>query len=252
MQPLNREEVRRQVEAVVNGLQAAGVTMVPRGAPLKIARRSTQATPTGEPSAPIAAALTPGDARRQLEMIAEEVKGCTRCKELATTRTQTVFADGPPGAELCFLGEAPGADEDRQGVPFVGAAGQLLNKIIEASGFRREDVYICNILKCRPPGNRTPLPDEAANCADYLKRQLALVAPKYIVCLGAVAAKYLLNSPKSVGALRKQFHQASGATVMVTYHPAYLLRNPPAKKDVWDDMKMLLTKMGRPVPKREG
>lgn len=163
-----------------------------------------------------------------------------------------MFADGAINAELCFIGEAPGADEDAQGLPFVGAAGQLLNRIIAAMGFRREEVYICNILKCRPPNNRMPLASEAANCRDYLDRQLALVQPKYIVALGSCAAGNLLGTTLAVGRLRGRLHDYKGIPVMVTYHPAYLLphRSPDKKRDVWEDMKTLLTKMGRPIPQR--
>lgn len=188
--------------------------------------------------------------KKELEVLISEIKTCTRCPELCSTRTQIVFGDGKPGAEVCFLGEAPGADEDASGIPFVGAAGNLLNKIIAASGFQREDVYICNILKCRPPGNRAPLPNEADNCSAFLKRQLDLIQPKYIVCLGGSAAKYLLKSDQALGAMRGRFHEYNGIPVIVTYHPAYLLphRQPAKKKEVWEDMKMLITKMGRPIP----
>jgi DNA polymerase len=187
--------------------------------------------------------------RPALQVLAETVATCTRCPELAATRTQTVFGVGAPGAELCFIGEAPGADEDAQGEPFVGAAGQLLNRIIAACRMKREEVYICNIIKCRPPGNRTPLPNEAANCREYLERQLDLVRPRFICALGATAAQNLLGTTQSLGKLRGRFHDYRGIPVMVTYHPAYLLphRNPSAKKDVWQDMKMLLARMGRPV-----
>ena len=188
--------------------------------------------------------------RTELQRLAQVVSGCPRCKQLVSTRTQTVFADGSPGAQLCFIGEAPGADEDAQGVPFVGAAGQLLNKIIAAMGFTREEVYICNIIKCRPPGNRTPLPDEVANCREYLDRQLELAQPRFIVALGGTAATNLLQTTLALGKLRGKFHDYKGIPVVVTYHPAYLLphRAPEKKKEVWDDMKMLLAKMGRPVP----
>jgi DNA polymerase len=151
--------------------------------------------------------------------------------------------------ELCLIGEAPGADEDAQGVPFVGAAGQLLNRILAACNLEREEVYICNVIKCRPPKNRTPLPNEVANCREYLERQLALVRPKFICTLGASAAQGLLGTAQSMGKLRGKFHDYRGILVMCTYHPAYLLphRNPGKKKDVWEDMKMLLARMGRPV-----
>jgi DNA polymerase len=179
-----------------------------------------------------------------LELIRQEVAACQLCDELCTTRTQTVFGVGNPQARLCFLGEAPGADEDRQGEPFVGRAGQLLTKIIEACRMSRSDVYILNVLKCRPPGNRTPLPHEVANCRAYLDRQLALIGPEFICCLGSVAAQTLLETDVPIGRLRGKFLDYRGISVMCTYHPAYLLRNPAAKKDVWDDMKTLLRKMG--------
>jgi DNA polymerase len=192
--------------------------------------------------------LTPAKRRHELELVAQRVSGCTRCAELAATRTQTVFGVGTLDPEVCFIGEAPGADEDRQGEPFVGAAGQLLNRILAACGWKREEVYICNILRCRPPGNRLPLADEAANCREYLDRTLELVRPKTICCLGACAAQNLLGTTVAIGKLRKRFHDYHGTPVMATYHPAYLLRNPAAKKDVWEDMQMLLARLGKPVP----
>ena len=143
-----------------------------------------------------------------------------------------------------FIGEAPGADEDKQGEPFVGRAGQLLTKIIEACKLRREDVYICNVLKCRPPDNRTPLPHECVNCREYLDGQLAIIDPDYIICWGSVAAKNLLGTEESIGKMRKRFYQYGRAKVLCTYHPSYLLRNPPAKKDVWDDLKFFFADMG--------
>ena len=179
-----------------------------------------------------------------LEVLQQQVRGCTRCRALADTRTQTVFGVGNPQPRLVFLGEAPGADEDRLGEPFVGRAGQLLTKIIEACTLRREDVYILNVLKCRPPGNRTPSEDEAANCWPYLEQQLAILRPEFICCLGAVAVRRLLCVTTAVGKLRGQFFTYQRSQVLVTYHPSYLLRNPPAKKDVWDDMKLLMARMG--------
>jgi DNA polymerase len=179
-----------------------------------------------------------------LDELKQEVVRCTRCAELACARSQTVFGTGHPDARLCFIGEAPGADEDRQGEPFVGRAGQLLNKIIEACRMRREDVYICNILKCRPPENRNPTPTEAANCRPFLDRQLELVKPDFICCLGSIAAQSLLGTTQSIGKLRGKVHNYRGAKVVCTYHPAYLLRNPAAKKDTWEDMKLLMREMG--------
>lgn len=159
-------------------------------------------------------------------------------------RTQTVFGVGSPAARLCFLGEAPGADEDRQGEPFVGKAGQLLTRIIEACTLSRSQVYILNVLKCRPPGNRNPLPDEVANCREYLDGQLELIRPEFICCLGAVAAQTLLETTTPISQMRGRMFDYLGIKVMCTYHPAYLLRNPAAKRQVWDDMKWLMAQMG--------
>lgn len=181
---------------------------------------------------------------RKLNEIARRVAACTRCAELASSRTQTVFGVGNPAASVMFIGEAPGADEDAQGEPFVGRAGQLLTKIIEACGWKREEIYICNILRCRPPGNRTPLPQEAANCREYLDEQISVVDPEYIVCWGACAAHNLLGTSGSLGRMRQQWYQYGRAKVLCTYHPSYLLRNPSAKKPVWEDMKLLLAEMG--------
>lgn len=247
----NQENIARQVQGHLQSLQEAGVEWLPL------------AKPEGEPASPRVAAAAPAtlfaeavptasleDRRKSLQMLAQEVAKCCQCSELVATRTQTVFGDGTAGVELCFVGEAPGADEDAQGLPFVGAAGQLLNKIIAACGFKREEVYICNILKCRPPGNRTPLPNEAANCRSFLERQIDLVAPKFICALGGCAAQNLLNTSVPIGKLRGRFHEFRGIPVLVTYHPAYLLphRSPEKKRDVWEDMKILLARMGRPIP----
>ncbi len=197
-----------------------------------------------------AAAPLPLEARRQaLAVLSASIKNCPRCAELMATRTQTVFGVGKIDAELCFIGEAPGADEDAQGEPFVGAAGQLLNRIIAACGLKREEVYICNILKCRPPGNRLPLANEAANCREYLDKQLELVHPRFICALGACAAQNLLGTTQPIGRLRGSMQNYKGTPVWCTYHPAYLLRSPDKKRDVWEDMKKLMALMGRPIPK---
>lgn len=179
-----------------------------------------------------------------LAALAARVKECTRCSELACTRTQTVFGVGNPQARIMFVGEAPGADEDAQGEPFVGRSGQLLNDIIKACRMKREDIYICNVLRCRPPGNRLPAPDEAANCREFLEGQIAHVNPEYIVCWGACAAQNLLSMTESIGKLRGRFYTFGNAKVLCTYHPSYLMRNPAAKKDVWEDMKKLFLDMG--------
>ena len=180
----------------------------------------------------------------RLKVLCDQVKGCTRCQELADTRTQTVFGVGNPEAKIMFIGEAPGADEDKQGEPFVGKAGQLLNDIIKACRMKREEIYICNVLRCRPPGNRLPSPEEAQNCREYLDSQIAIVNPEYIVCWGSTAAKNLLASELPIGKMRGKFFEYGRAKVVCTYHPSYLLRNPAAKKDVWDDMKFLFLEMG--------
>ena len=189
------------------------------------------------------------DPAAALNIIEQEVRGCEQCAELAAGRTQTVFGDGNPQARLCFLGEAPGRDEDRQGVPFVGRAGKLLNDIIQACTWQREDVYILNVIKCRPPENRNPAPEEAENCRGFLQRQLEIIKPEYICCLGTVAAQNLLDTKETIGRLRGQFHEYQGIKVLATYHPAYLLRNPSAKRQVWDDMQMLMGDMGISIPK---
>lgn len=166
-----------------------------------------------------------------------EICACMKCP-LGQTRTRFVFGVGNPQAEVMFIGEAPGADEDAQGEPFVGRAGQLLNKIIEAVQMKREDVYICNILKCRPPNNREPLPLEMETCTPYLSRQIELVKPKFIICLGRISAQWLLRTNASLTSLRTRIHDYHGIKLLVTYHPAALLRNPNWKRPAWDDMKM--------------
>jgi len=185
-----------------------------------------------------------GDKSASLHELAQIVAKCRRCQELASTRTQTVFGVGDPDAKIMFIGEAPGADEDKQGEPFVGRAGQLMDKIIEACTLKREEIYICNILRCRPPGNRNPLPAEAVNCREFLDAQITVVQPEYIVCWGTVAAQNLLDEKRAVGKLRGQFFDYRSARVLCTYHPSYLLRNPSAKRQVWDDMKLFMKELG--------
>ncbi len=189
--------------------------------------------------------VEPGGERQEAACaLAQIVAGCQRCAELSERRTQTVFGVGSVTAEIMFIGEAPGQEEDERGEPFVGAAGQLMDRIIGACQLRREDIYICNVLRCRPPGNRTPAPQEAANCREFLDAQIQIVRPKYIVCWGAVAAQNLLGVTTSISKLRGQLYEYRGATVLATYHPSYLLRTPSAKKDVWEDMKLLMRQRG--------
>jgi len=195
--------------------------------------------------------VEPAERAEALAVLAQEVAGCVRCPNLASTRTQTVFADGSPTARLMFIGEAPGADEDRRGLPFVGKAGQLLTDMItKGMGLRREDVYIANILKCRPPENRDPTPQESSNCFPYLERQIEIVRPEYLCLLGKVSAGTLLNTALSMSRLRGRWHRVFGIPTLATYHPAYLLRNPAAKKDAWEDLQMLMRAMGLVVPKK--
>jgi len=174
-----------------------------------------------------------------LDPVLAELGDCRRCP-LGGLRHRLVFGEGNPCAELVFVGEAPGADEDAQGRPFVGRAGQLLTKIIAAMGLKREDVYICNILKCRPPGNRNPLPDEIAACEPFLIRQIEAIRPRVICALGSFAAHTLLKSEAPISVLRGRFHRYQGIPLMPTYHPAYLLRNPGAKKQVWEDVQTIM------------
>jgi DNA polymerase len=173
-----------------------------------------------------------------LGALARFVDGCRRCR-LAGSRTQIVFGQGNAGADLMFVGEAPGRDEDEQGLAFVGRAGQLLTKIIEAIGMKRDDVYICNVLRCRPPNNRNPEPDEVASCRPFLEETIRLVAPRAIVTLGTFAAQALLETDEPIGRLRGRWREARGVRVMPTFHPAFLLRSPERKKDVWEDMKIV-------------
>ena len=184
-----------------------------------------------------------------LERIVADMGDCTRCK-LHSGRTHIVFGDGNPKADLVFVGEGPGHDEDVQGLPFVGRAGKLLNQMIEAMGLRRQDVYICNVVKCRPPENRTPERDEIATCSPFLLRQLAVIQPKVIVCLGSVAAQSLLSTNKGISHYRGQWFEFRGSRLIATYHPAYLLRNPNAKGEVWNDLKKVMVVLGLKPPKK--
>jgi DNA polymerase len=201
--------------------------------------------------------LDPAEAAKELETLIGEVRQCRLCV-LGSSRKNAVPGEGSPRARIMFVGEAPGADEDAQGRPFVGRAGQLLDKIIAACGLKREEVFIGNILKCRPPENREPRPDEIINCLPYLQRQIEAINPDVIVALGAHAAKTLLNTPKSIGQLRGQFQQYCAGIgrapikLMPTFHPAYLLRNysEENRRYVWEDMKKVLTELGLPIPER--
>jgi uracil-DNA glycosylase len=213
-----------------------------------VARAPSPANASIEPEiiADITAGIDPAD---PLRIIREELgEDCTRCKLHKQGRKQIVFGVGNPRAELMFIGEGPGADEDQQGEPFVGRAGQLLNKMIEAMGLKREDVYIANVVKCRPPGNRTPERDECETCMPFLMRQVEAISPKAIVALGAVAAKNLLQLNSSMAEMRSRTYDFRSAKLFVTYHPAYLLRDPRQKSEAWKDLQQVMKYLGLKVP----
>lgn len=186
----------------------------------------------------------------QLKQLEHEVQSCTLCPALASCRNNTVFGEGNPNPRFAFFGEGPGEEEDLTGQPFVGRSGDLLTKMIIACGLQREDTYILNTVKCRPPGNRNPEGDELTNCRSYYQQQFNVLRPEYIVCLGAVSAQELLGTKLSVGRLRGTLHRYFASKVLVTYHPSYLLRNPAAKKAAWADLQFLMRDAGIPIPKR--
>jgi uracil-DNA glycosylase family 4 len=244
------EDPRAELASIAASLGAYLEQQRDSGA-LGIPRRGTTPTPTPTPTA------TPTLTPRSLDVLEREVAACTRC-ELSRTRKKTVFARGNPAAKLCFIGEAPGADEDEQGLPFVGKAGQLLDRMIGAMGLSPEkDVYVCNIIKCRPPGNRKPMPEETAACIPYLHEQLAVIAPKVIVALGNTAVGSLLGTTVGITKLRGEYKLYKGKTlVMPTYHPSYLLRPGPdqqkAKREAWEDLQKVMKELGLTLPKKPG
>jgi uracil-DNA glycosylase len=209
--------------------------------------------PAIPPRKPIAAppAVAPAvtDCASALRIIREEIGDCTRC-ELHKGRNKIVFGDGSANARLMFVGEGPGADEDAQGLPFVGKAGQLLNNMISAMGLKREEVYIANVVKCRPPQNRTPEPDEANTCSPFLFKQIDAIRPEVIVALGATAATYLLGQRQPLAGLRGRVHSWRGSKLIVTYHPAFLLRDPRQKKEAWADLQIAMQELGLKAPSR--
>lgn len=242
----NRIDTLEATLAVLKRLEQKGVRSVyldgveiPNGAASAPAAAATVRAATSPVTAAAVPAAASADTVAKLADLAKTVSMCTRCA-LHESRKQTVFGVGNPHAKLMFIGEAPGADEDAKGEPFVGRAGQLLNKIIAAMGMTREEVYIGNILKCRPPQNRDPLPAEVECCEEYLRAQIALIKPKYICALGRIAAHWLLKTEAPLGAMREKIHTYEGIPVVVTYHPAALLRNPGFKAPCWEDMKKLM------------
>jgi uracil-DNA glycosylase family 4 len=241
----------------------------PAASPFEVAQARSQASPPARPQlpeelqapmpkplsfdqlAPLPTASIPAAERAAaLAAIRADIGDCTRCPLAYAGRHTIVFADGDPNAKLMFVGEGPGADEDASGLPFVGKAGQLLNNMIAAMGVTREQVYIANIVKCRPPQNRTPEPVEATTCSQFLLRQIDVVQPQVIVALGATAATYLLGVRQSLASLRGRWHSCRGSKVAVTYHPAFLLRDPRQKGEAWKDLQMVMAEMGLQPPKK--
>ena len=224
--------------AVTAAYEAPQKMIDPRALPKPLPRRST---------APDLFAL-PKILDATLQDIRTDIGDCIRCK-LHKGRSKIVFGDGHPQAKLLFIGEGPGRDEDLQGLPFVGRAGKLLTQMIEAMGLRRGDVYICNVVKCRPPENRAPEKDEVAACSPFLFRQIDLVAPQVIVCLGSIAAQTILETTRGISQFRGQWLEFRGRKLMATYHPAYLLRNPSAKSEVWKDLQKVMAELGLEIKK---
>ncbi len=280
----SRDELTRQVRQRLESLRRAGLDRVPLEIPdpsewvraKAVDAKVPKARPTAPSLAPVIEAAppsTPGlrtapllfddpgldeavvppqDRPELLSALKAEVAVCERCPVLASSRTQTVFGVGSPTARLMFIGEAPGADEDRTGVPFVGRAGSLLTDMItKGMGLTREEVYIANIIKSRPPENRNPLPDEIGHCLPYLERQIAIIRPEFLCLLGRVAASALLDTAMPLGRLRGRWHRYRGIPTIVTYHPAFLLRNPASKKEAWEDLQMLMQAMGITPPRRK-
>ena len=230
-----REELLELVRSLTERVRVDGEL----GKPLSYLSRENPAAAAPSAPEPLLSAEKPAGERSTLEAVRAELGDCRRCS-LCTLRHRLVFGEGNPHAELVFVGEAPGADEDAQGRPFVGRAGELLTRIIAAMELKREEVYICNILKCRPPGNRNPQPEEIAACEPFLIRQIEAIRPRVLCALGGFAAHTLLKSETPITVLRGRFHAYQGIPLMPTYHPAYLLRNPGAKKQVWEDVRMIM------------
>jgi uracil-DNA glycosylase len=266
------QQVAGEVARHLAWLRDAGVREVPQpvpvvlpppgpavaGAPVPPATPSPPARPSASAAPPVAtepapvlaqagAAVERGCGSPGLLAIRTDLGDCRRCR-LAGGRTNLVFGVGDPRAELMFVGEGPGADEDQQGEPFVGKAGQLLTRMIEAMGYRREQVYIANVVKCRPPGNRNPEPDEIESCEPFLRRQIEAIGPRVIVALGKFAAHTLLRSTIPITRLRGQWSEYAGVRLMPTFHPAYLLRSPHEKGKAWEDLKLVMAALGRPPP----
>ena len=241
----------RQVAEHLRLFQEMGVTGISRDARWRSRAGDSLSTPNSQLPTPKEATESTGGATTfTLQEIREDIGDCTRCKLHTLGRKQIVFGVGNPNADLMFVGEAPGADEDVQGVPFVGRAGQLLTKMIEAMGFTRDQVYIANVIKCRPPENRNPEPDEVERCEPFLFKQIESIQPKVIVALGAFAAKTLLKTQDPISRLRGRVYEYHGAKLIPTFHPSFLLRSPNQKKYAWDDLKKALAVLDREPPRQ--
>ena len=261
-----KKPLREQAVEYLQYLKEQGVTHVPSSGKKFAKRPPASPPPAPAPSAPAKppakpkepevrfaarVSLTPPKGGKDtLESIAAEIAACQLCA-LAPTRKHVVPGQGALKPEVMFIGEGPGADEDEQGLAFVGRAGQLLTKMINAMGYAREQVFIGNIVKCRPPGNRVPTPEEMAGCIPYLKRQIAVIQPKLIVCLGATAARGLVNETMPIGKARGSWREFEGIPVMLTFHPAYLLRDPRQKAPCWSDLKAVLARLGKTPPGKD-
>ena len=259
-----RAHLEWQAGTGATGLERAELAAPPAPVPLRAAVESSggarlHASDVGNaplgmvsvvPVSAASAARAPSDAKLRLQVLADTVKSCALCG-LSAHRQQTVFARGDGSSGVCFVGEGPGADEDAQGLPFVGKAGQLLDRMIEAMGLSRDAVYVCNVVKCRPPENRKPEPEEMAACLPYLSEQLELIAPRVIVALGATAVQGLFGTTEGITRLRGKWQSFRGKIdVMPTFHPAYLLRNPAAKREVWEDLQEVMRRLGQSAPRR--
>ncbi len=242
MEPDRRDELKqvvRQVQTHIRLLRSFGVKAV------AAAEKPMAQKPVHMDSDPVSGPM--GDPAMHLQELQSRIGQCTRCP-LSSGRKNVVFGQGDPRASLVLVGEGPGQEEDRTGRPFVGEAGQLLEKILKAMGLSREQVYICNVVKCRPPKNRVPTDEEMSTCGRFLNEQLAIIKPRHILALGTTAGRFLLDTHMSIGKLRGRFftHALTGAKVMPTYHPAYLLRNESAKRPVWDDVRQVMADMEHP------
>jgi uracil-DNA glycosylase len=244
-EPLPKRSSQSIAAAQHTAPQLGKIAAAPLGASSN-AEKSSAILPSAAPSFFASLKRVENDS---LLKIREDIGDCKRCK-LHKKRNHIVFADGNPNADLVFVGEGPGADEDATGIPFIGRAGKLLTQMIEAMGLQRKDVYICNVVKCRPPENRQPEPDEVTTCSPFLVRQLEVVNPKVIVCLGATAAQTILETTQGISRFRGQWQDFRGKKLLATYHPAYLLRNPAAKADVWKDLQKVMAELGLQVKKK--